>query len=1090
LAQRQLFRGRKNTRHLFFYFYRCVVIEIMKSKRLASVFAVVCVCLAIMMGQVSAQSWLATTNIFNNWTSVAITADGTQIAASSFLGGIYTSTDGGTNWQSVGSPDESHRSVLASSTNGSSLVAAFYGGGIYGSADWGLTWTPLPAPVDNWNSLASSWDGTRLAVGASPGQIYTSKDSGATFTSRLPQNNSYQAIAGSVDGSNLVAIVSGGNIYRSTDSGQSWAITTAPAANWSSVATSTNGMNLVATVQGGGIYTSVNAGVSWAVTTAPNTNWSAVASSADGRHLVATVSSGYIYQSPDAGLAWNPLTTGLATNVLSTDTVSLTVISSNRTSLAFITNHFSTSLTNPTAVVTNGLVNLTNEVGIQILGAAVNAKKPVNINTFLGVNVQGNPVLGFGLLQTNLLGVSAFGSGATVTNSGSTNFFTARFALPVGALLTTNFINVLRTNLSGMSVTISNVAAINVFLAPAAKVWSAIASSADGSNLVAAANGGLIYYSTNSGTAWAVANAPATNWSALVFSPNGSHVAATVNGGLIYTSTNSGITWTTNASLIAVSSTVNAGTNWTTITNSVSSPSQSWSAVAVSADGSKLVAVVANGGIFTSTNSGATWQTNPTPWQVTDTEVFPATNTFSSASYSTWTASGIIWISNNVPNQDWSAVYSSPDGITLLALARYGWSFKSTNGGVTWAELSTPYDNWQSLASSSDGSKLLAAAQGGYVYLSTNSGSDWNELCIVPGNTNLILSDTLNLMSIYTNWNGFAGNTNALTTNLWTYNLGSFPSVGISNNVLGVTNEIGLNAIGTTVIGTNVLYIDLLLGVSAPGTNLLAFNPAYTNQLGTNRLGIGKVIAGSSAQSSLATTLEVPDTTGLFNPNGVLNTNIINAVGFTTSGLNLALTNILGVNVTIADTFQNWSSVAMSADGSHLVAAANGGSIYLSTNTGASWQQTGLPSANWSALTISADGSQLVAAVNGGLLYISSDSGVTWAAANLPAGNWNAVASSANGADLVAVIHGGAIYTEQSAGNPQTTTVPPLAIQLAGGNIVLSWPVSATTYVLQQSSNMMGTAWQDLTGTPTVSNGQNQVTLPMTANLGIYRLRK
>ena len=74
-------------------------------------------------GRLPAQTWTAT-NIFNNWTSLAMTADGGKIAADSFLGGIYTSTDGGTNWLEVAAPDPLHWSVLAAATNGGNLVAA------------------------------------------------------------------------------------------------------------------------------------------------------------------------------------------------------------------------------------------------------------------------------------------------------------------------------------------------------------------------------------------------------------------------------------------------------------------------------------------------------------------------------------------------------------------------------------------------------------------------------------------------------------------------------------------------------------------------------------------------------------------------------------------------------------------------------------------------------------------------------------------------------------------------------------------------------------------------------------------------------
>ncbi len=71
-----------------------------------------------------------------------------------------------------------------------------------------------------------------------------------------------------------------------------------------------------------------------------------------------------------------------------------------------------------------------------------------------------------------------------------------------------------------------------------------------------------------------------------------------------------------------------------------------------------------------------------------------------------------------------------------------------------------------------------------------------------------------------------------------------------------------------------------------------------------------------------------------------------------------------------APTNVNWISVASSSAGSTLAAAVSGGGIWISTNFGANWiQQTGAPNASWSSIASSADGTQLVAAVNGGGIY-------------------------------------------------------------------------------------------------------------------------
>ena len=115
--------------------------------------------------------------------------------------------------------------------------------------------------------------------------------------------------------------------------------------------------------------------------------------------------------------------------------------------------------------------------------------------------------------------------------------------------------------------------------------WISIASSADGSKLVAADYGGQIYTSTDFGLTWTVQVGSGFHfWYSIASSADGNKLAAVDNGGLIYTSTDLGVTWTAQAS-----------------------GSRSWVSIASSADGNKLAAVNDGGQIYTSTDSGVTW---------------------------------------------------------------------------------------------------------------------------------------------------------------------------------------------------------------------------------------------------------------------------------------------------------------------------------------------------------------------------------------------------------------------------------------------------------------------------------------------------
>ena len=120
------------------------------------------------------------------------------------------------------------------------------------------------------------------------------------------------------------------------------------------------------------------------------------------------------------------------------------------------------------------------------------------------------------------------------------------------------------------------------------RLWWAVASSDDGSKLVAVEGGpvtnGRIYTSTDSGVSWTPRESNRF-WTAVASSADGSKLIAAADQ--IYTSTDSGLSWTPRDS------------------------GRAWTSVASSADGSKLVATVHLGSIYTSTDSGLTWLTNP-----------------------------------------------------------------------------------------------------------------------------------------------------------------------------------------------------------------------------------------------------------------------------------------------------------------------------------------------------------------------------------------------------------------------------------------------------------------------------------------------
>ena len=215
---------------------------------------------------------------------------------------------------------------------------------------------------------------------------------------------------------------------------------------------------------------------------------------------------------------------------------------------------------------------------------------------------------------------------------------------------------------SGASWTNSNATNLN---------WQAIASSSDGTKLVAVTYGGFntctnggIYTSSDSGKSWFKTGAPlingcVPNWRSVASSSDGTRLVAGLDYGLIFVSRDSGTTW--------------AGTS------SPNGSAAQWYSIASSSDGTKLVAVTLFLGIWSSTNSGTNWTQAP-----------------------------------GTTGATWYSVVSSSDGSNVVAAAVSGQISRSTNCGLTWTSASAPGLSWHAVASSADGSKLVAASYDSY----------------------------------------------------------------------------------------------------------------------------------------------------------------------------------------------------------------------------------------------------------------------------------------------------------------------------------------------------------------------------------------
>lgn len=357
----------------------------------------------------------------------------------------------------------------------------------------------------------------------------------------------------------------------------------------------------------------------------------------------------------------------------------------------------------------------------------------------------------------------------------------------------------------------------------------------------------------------------------------------------------------------------------------------------------------------------------------------------------------------------------------------------------SWTVTTAPTTNWRSVAISADGTKLVAGVENGTIYTSTNSGASWSP--------------------------------SGLPVAYW-----SSVTSSVDGSVLLAANY---NP------GTNGgLYISTDWG--ATWTNSLAFPGSWTSAAssadGTRLFAVGSPSVTSTNCGATWTAIPV---------------NNYRFIASSADGMKLVATD--GELISTSSNFgATWTTVpnmgdggkgyvASSADGTKLVLAgsAGNGGISVSTNSGATWVMTPLNVGN-AVVASSADGTRLVAnlvySAFKNNIYTSTNSGLTWSANYVPApqNTQILVACSPDGTRLVAAAFRGAIYT--------AIWPPALSTQLAGTNLVVSWPWPSVGFVLQQNCDLTTTNWASLSGIPVVSNYQNQVTISLSSSSMFYRL--
>jgi photosystem II stability/assembly factor-like uncharacterized protein len=408
--------------------------------------------------------------------------------------------------------------------------------------------------------------------------------------------------------------------------------------------------------------------------------------------------------------------------------------------------------------------------------------------------------------------------------------------------------------------------------------------------------------------------------------------------------------------------------------------------------------------------------------------------------------------------------------ILLLVLSAWASWFGGLKPALAqvWTETGDHNVPWASVASSADGTKLLAICHGdgtgglGSIYASTDSGVTWAQTS-APSNQ----------------WTCVCSSADGTT-------IVAAPRPYTIPALIYVSKDSGITWTSNNTTSAEWYSV----ASSADGTKLVAVGTADTGDEG---------VVYTSTNSGITWVSNSPP----------INTSCWSAVSSSADGSKLVVGSAYGqicISTNCGATWQPtynalsnaWESVASSADGCKVVAVselywAAGGSIISSTDSGMTWTSNNVPSADWTSVASSADGNKLVAVV--GIIYVSTDSGATWTPDAWTLGDFSngllTVASSADGCKLVGV-DGGGIYSSAVLGpifTSYTTPSPQLNLVSLSTNLLLSWIIPSTTFLLQQSSDL--TNWSIVTNQSTLNftNLQNQVTLPLPSGNSLYRLK-
>ena len=239
-----------------------------------------------------------------------------------------------------------------------------------------------------------------------------------------------------------------------------------------------------------------------------------------------------------------------------------------------------------------------------------------------------------------------------------------------------------------------------------------------------------------------LSNSPTADWRSIAMTEDGTKIVAGATSG-IWVSSDSGASWTQRNSTSNINS------------------------VKLSSDGTKIYATYrgrASSQVLISNDFGLSWSTSrPTGYECWDACALDISSDGTKIYLINYGAgvyvssnSGTSWTQTNSNRYNFTSVASSSSGQYVLVSEELNNKlYLSSDYGQTWINLSAANSfntNWVSVDISDDGQKLVATGYGNYVYTSSNGGTTWTTRTAVSGTQVRVASSSDGNVIVATNW--------------------------------------------------------------------------------------------------------------------------------------------------------------------------------------------------------------------------------------------------------------------------------------------------------------------------------------------------